>query len=131
MKIDITKKYIQRDGTPIHLLTVTGKDPNYPVVGELENGKLRKWTQEGFLLMNHESHLWDLIEDYPYRDFQIDDLVMVSDFGNTWTKRHFAGINKYGKPMTFSNGTSSWTTCSQNVAWNYCRKPTFGELNKR
>lgn len=65
----------------------------------------------------------------PYKDFKIDDEVEVSVYGNSCVKRHFAGVSANGKPQTFKDGTSSFTTSTPPVSWEHCRKYEAAQTN--
>lgn len=76
---------------------------------------------------------FDLVEKFPFEDFKIDDLVMVSDFEikstkSIWYKRYFAGISDTGYPLTFVDGATSWSSGGRIKQWTYCRKPSEEEF---
>lgn len=58
---------------------------------------------------------------------KVDTKVLVSYDGETWIKRYFAEISKYGsrKVRCFPDGTTSWTYDSQDlqnlVEWKYAK----------
>ena len=65
----------------------------------------------------------------PYRDFKIDEPVMVRHKDeNQWTKRHFAGVTSHGRPMTWTYGGTSWSKEHKSPydkdVWGECRRPT-------
>lgn len=49
------------------------------------------------------------------KDLPVDAKIEVSDDGEVWKNRHFAGF-KDGKVLTWHNGGTSWTT---QIRWNY------------
>lgn len=131
-KISMDKKYRTRDGLPVRILCLDMKDPDYPVVGlaESPNGYelMCCFTPEGRFSICDSEHDRDLIEVSPYEDFKIDEPVMVRD-GNGWERRHFAGVHSNGKPMTWIDGYTSFTSGnSRACAWHECRRPTPEEL---
>lgn len=133
--IDINKKYRTRDGLPVRLLCTDLKN-NYSVVGIITffdgEEELKSWRYNGKYINNNE-HNWDLVEITPWDDFKIDEPVMVCDQNSkAWEKRHFAGVDKKGKPLVWPNGKTSWTTFNleNSYARDFCRRPTAEELNK-
>lgn len=69
-----------------------------------------------------------LIEDNPYKDFEIDDLVVAwydpgTTFGNGKFKAYFAGVSNSGKPIVWSDGGTSCTrTIIQRTTVDNCIK---------
>ena len=128
MKIDINKKYRTRDGRQVRLLCIDrdawNKDES--VVGLLRDWHYEKiftWMSDGTYnsVGDGAEHL-DLIEVQPYEDFKIDDKVLVRNTNNvSWIKRHFAGVDEYGRPFVFKYGMTSWTTSEVDV-WDECIK---------
>lgn len=65
-------------------------------------------------------------------DFKIDEPVRVRMKGDaTWTRRHFAGWNSKGEPLTFYGGSTSWSAEGNTSRWDECRRPTEEELKLR
>ena len=127
MKIDINKKYRTRDGHQVRLLCVDHKvmgDKRIIGLVEIENNEiLMTWDKYG--KDDNNSKIHDLVEVQPYEDFKINDEVLVrcvDDIENdSWVKRHFAGVDEYGRPMVFKYGMTSWTT-SEVTVWDECVK---------
>ncbi|MDO4673329.1 MAG: hypothetical protein Q4A76_10490 [Porphyromonadaceae bacterium] len=79
----------------------------------LHDGAFEKWLDEEYK------------EPSPYEDWKIDDKIEVSDDGECWYRRHFAGVNENGKPMVWGDGATSWSYRNDKrykVEWNYARK---------
>ncbi len=83
----------------------------YPVLVELDNGYLHKFTADGQCFFNEQSS-YDLIEITPYSDFKRGDPIMVSNDGIKWIHRHFSQTNGY-------------------LGYTFCRHPTPEELAER
>lgn len=52
----------------------------------------------------------------------IDTPVLVSNNGETWYRRYFAGVNDEGKPFVFPDGRTSWSNarCScMRISYKY------------
>lgn len=135
--IDPTKKYRTRSGVAVRRVLCTDRaHPTHPVVVEWELGGLSTYTKEGLLAGGTVSFEEDLIEVTPYADFKIDEPVMVRDGADdSWTKRHFAGVDNVGRAQTWGDGTTSWTKRDAQLddwrsSWNECRRPTAEELAK-
>ena len=132
--IQMDKKYRYRNGGPATILTVNRPTSmSMCVVSMDEKGHLHTHTKAGhFYPGNYTNNdQRDLIEIVPYADFKIDDPVMVRENPtDKWTKRHFAGVSKNGKPTAFINGFSKFTCINEFdlVEWNECRHPTQEEL---
>lgn len=128
--IEMHKKYKTRYGHPVRILCVDHKDVNeqaYSVVALVitEAGEeVQVYSKTGQYFIDDYSAL-DLIEVQPWDDFKIDDPVIVSDNGLSWSKRYFAGVNSNGLPTAFNNGTTSFTVPHPThiTEWNYCKKP--------
>ena len=78
---------------------------------------------------------YDLVEVNPYKDFVIDEPVMVSNNGEIWNRRHFAGVDKRGNSLAWAKGNTLWgyskiqLNRNNRISWKYCRRPTEQELN--
>jgi len=69
------------------------------------------------------------VEDY--RDYQIDEPVMVRDCDtNDWIPRYFAGLNDGGFPTAWDSGATKWSAYGERSAWLQCRRPTPEELGQ-
>jgi len=124
----MSKKYRYRNGESARILCIDGNNCKYPVVSMDKNGYLFTHTEEGLFAKQGRDHHYDLVEDMPYADFQIDDPVMVKDkYHIKWKKRYFAGVDDNGKPLTWNAGTTSWTA-ELKITWDECRRPTPEEM---
>lgn len=77
------------------------------------NKLIRKWLSEEYE------------EPLSYADWKIDDKVEVSDDGEHWHRRYFAGVDADGKPLTWADGTTSWTRKNNEkctTLWKCARK---------
>lgn len=65
------------------------------------------------------------------KKLNIDDKILVSDTGDYWEKRHFAGYDpKSDYIIAFDTGTTSWTASEKCVTrWKYVKLPEEGEQN--
>ena len=119
------KKYRTRSGLPARILCTDRNHPDYPVVTLIleKCGKesISNYTKDLTYSLNH-GHSLDLIEVTPYDHIKIDDPVLVYDsLKGEKHKRHFAGVNEKGQPLTWCEGRTSFTT-NDNIEWNYCEK---------
>lgn len=134
--IDINKKYKTRDGREVRIYATDGSG-GFSVHGAIKRddgwGSPLVWAKDGRFNLDVDEQPMDLVEVSEWDDFKIDDPVMVARMGNDlseisgWSKRYFAGINEFGKPLTFRDGATSWTA-DQTTTWDLCRKPTPEEL---
>lgn len=51
----------------------------------------------------------------------IDTPVLVSDTGETWIRRHFYKIDKYGSLLTYAFGRTSWSAECAVEPWAYMK----------
>lgn len=123
--IEMTKKYRYASGEPARILCVDRPGPSYPVLSMADNGTLYAHDADGKYAYNYRDR--QLIEVSPWGDFELDQPVMVSDAGEGWSRRYFAGV-KDGKPLAWTGGKTSWTASGLFEAWSYCRLPTEEEL---
>jgi hypothetical protein len=121
--IDITKKYQTRDGDPVEFITDKGRG-EYPIIGYIgDNDTVDVWTQDGKFSPSLD-HARDLIEVSPYADWKIDDKILVSNDRDIWVKKHFAGLDCDGLPMSWKYGVTSWSaTPKARISWMYAKKP--------
>ena len=135
-KIEMGKNYRTRDGHSVRVLCVDANlgdtnrvDPVVAIIRDTEHGdRLVSMSASGKWNADLTSSCYDLIEVGPYDDFKIDEPVMVSDVHDiNFVPQHFAGVAPDGKPTTWQNGGTSWTTTS-SIRWRYCRRPTPEEL---
>ena len=133
--IDMSKKYQTVGGDtddgefpePVRIVCVDGPG-NYPVLGFVgDDTKSYRWTIGGKARGEGISSMHDLVEVSPWHDYKIDEPVMVNIAGG-WRKRYFAGISDNGKPMTWLNGSTSWSNEWKPVEYHSVRRPTEGEL---
>lgn len=133
--VSLDKQYKTRHGYEVilHNIIPPEYEIEYPVRGikRHHNGKWTTgaWTTDGLYVKGSTDPL-DLVEVKPYDDFKVDDPVMVRDDGDTaWRCRYFAGVDGYGKPMTWVHGSTSWSVMGQGTTdWDQCRRPTSEEL---
>lgn len=125
--IEMGKKYRTKSGVSVRILCVDRKCAEYPVVVEMENGVIMTYPLSG----RSNQTMFSLVEVKPYEEFRIDEPVMVSDSGITWIPRYFAGVRADGRPCTFNEGQTSWTSNGEVTSWNLARKPTSEELSLR
>lgn len=131
--IDINKKYKTASGKPVRILC-TDRPGDYPVVALVlysdEYTSVESMSIEGKWCFSSEASPLDLVEVFPWEDFEVDEPVWVrNNEGQRWEKRHFARVVN-GRPNTWENGCSSWTVYGGNfntVPWNFCLKA--GDLN--
>ena len=122
MKISKDKKYKLRMGGDIKIYEILdGYVFGAYRIGGSKEFNASRWECNGNYLLDSESCL-DLIEISPYADFKIDDKVLVWDEGQIEPyKYHFAGVGKNGKPLTWDDGQTSFTT-DGTTAWDNCEK---------
>ena len=132
--IELGKTYKDGLGRDVRIICVDkkgGSSPNQPVIGLINCGTgeyTAYYTAEGRYNPNDSSSN-DLILPEDFTKFEIDEPVMVriSDT-EYWVRRYFAGVNEQGKPTTYSNGQTKWTSEVSLSVWNQCRRPTQEEL---
>ena len=134
--IDINKKYKTRDGREVRIYATDGCGA-FPVHGAIKRddgwSAPLVWTEDGKFNLDVDEKPMDLVEVSEWDDFKIDDPVMVARMGNDlseisgWSKRYFAGVSKLGKPETFIDGATAWSSHGK-IEWDLCRRPTPEEL---
>lgn len=80
--------------------------------------------EDGYLInLEDDEDEWIIEEVTPYTDWPIDCKVLVWDDGYADEKqcRHFAGVGNYGKPRTWVNGNTSWST-DEMIAWDHAKR---------
>jgi len=118
------KKYKYRNGEPARVLcTDRPSDGSLHVISIEEDGDIICHTLEGYFYSDKTASNYDLIEVSPYEDFKIDDKVIVWDIKGMHFRRHFAGVDKEGRPLTWVGGLTSYTGHHTND-WDYCEKYT-------
>jgi hypothetical protein len=126
MKITMGKKYTS-NGRPVIIRYVDGKNTRYPVLAEFEDGAVEFFSASGACSDLTPSE-YDLVEVSPYADWKIDQKIMVSEDGEDWRKRHFAGVDEEGCPLAWVTSSTSWADRPEHIKWNYARLPTPEEL---
>ena len=136
MIVEAGKQYRTRDGRPVRILCTDMKSA-HPVIGVLrfvrnENEYCETWTLDGRCIADQES-MRDLVEVSPYTDWPIDAPVWCNDF-RKWVPRHFAGVDRDGKPLAWNDGYTSHTTALRTM-WDDMRlasefTPTAEETSK-
>lgn len=114
--ISMSKKYKTRGNQEVKIL-YTNLKGDFPVVAVIDD-KLYFYSRSG---THCYCAKYDLIE--PYSDFKIDDKVIaINKHPHVRYKGHFAGVNSEGKPMTFTDGETSWSTNHPPCSWDICVK---------
>lgn len=130
MIISKDKKYKDKSGREVVIYEVYPENDNTleKVHGAIKvyEGRWgsRSWTLEGQFSIDPSDN--DLIEVSPYDHIKIDDKVLVwnedeNDYYtvNNKTNRYFAGINEEGRPLTWDNGRTSFTS-HYKEGWDNC-----------
>jgi hypothetical protein len=130
--IEMSKKYRNKLGQKVRILCTDSKDQTYPVVGLVEAmtgfESVEIYTKDGRYHCDDESEQ-DLIEISEWDDFEIDEPVMVMDrVTGDWIRRYFAEVDELGRPCTWVNGCTKWTSEGDKTHWEQCRRPTAEEL---
>ena len=127
------RKFRTRDGREVVIYAVhDGQD--YPIHGAIKykDGFGPESFDDDGRYCTAECNDFDLVEITQYDDFKIDDKVLVwnTDYINKKSKRHFAGVSCIGEPMTFRDGTSSFTAQDEHdvVYWDFCEKYVESDL---
>jgi hypothetical protein len=111
-KIDLRKQYRTRGGENVKVLTINAPNRDYPVVVLIgPDGDMvpNCYTADGRLYENGESVL-DLIEYSPYSHIKIDDPVIYWESDMNKFRGYFAGIDDEGRPMTYIDGKTKWSS---------------------
>ena len=112
-KIDLKKQYRTRGGENVKVLTVDAPNHGYPVVALIgPDGDMvpNSYTAHGRLYAEDGESVMDLIEYSPYSHIKIDDPVIFWDSDMDLHRGHFAGIDDAGRPMTYIDGKTSWSS---------------------
>jgi len=124
------KKWIDRDGNSARIICVNAKG-QYPIVALINQGGYEKVMQLTANLqasaMNSKPYL---IEVSPYEDLHIDQPVIVWDSAHNKYRRHFAGVDSNGRPLTWDSRATSFSIGSHDhkVSWKHCRAATEAEI---
>ena len=136
-KVEIGKQYKSSApdglfaGTAFKRVLAVDCAGSYPVAIELADGRIDKFTEDGYFSISKGNSAWNLIEVTPCADFKKDEQVMVSEDGVRWSPRHF-DKEVEGVAYCFSDGRTFWTNRGySSYPWNYCRRPTEEELKER
>lgn len=119
MKISMDKKYKTKSGLPVRILCIDrgGFSPVISILGKRQY--IHAWSKEG---ISCNPNL-NLVEVSPYDDFKIDDKVLVWNIdGDLTRKGHFAGLDDFGYPTTWTAGATSFTTNGDRFSWRFCKK---------
>lgn len=112
-KIDLKKQYRTRSGENVKVLTVDAPNASYPVVALIgPDGDMvpNSYTAHGRLYAEDGESVMDLIEYSPYSHIKIDDPVIFWESDMHLHRGHFAGIDDAGRPMTYIDGKTSWSS---------------------
>lgn len=112
--IDIKKKYKTKNGYEADYVGESSKIA-HPYVFELSRGDI-----EPFLMYFSVDGIcpdyseYDLIEFSSFDNWNIDDELIITTFGNEWIKAHYAGGGKY-YPVGKSSFTYSLIACGVHL----------------
>lgn len=112
-KIDLKKQYRTRGGENVKVLTIDAPNRDYPVVALIgPDGDMvpNSYTADGRLYAENGASVTDLIEYSPYSHIKIDDPVIFWESDMRLQRGHFAGIDDAGRPMTFIDGKTDWSS---------------------
>ncbi len=127
--ISMNKQYTYHKGGVARVLCIDGPDIQYPVITVTTCGKVISHTKTGQYTSVTFGSVYDLIEVSPYKNFKIDDKVIVWDGSSDLedqdiriNKRHFAGISSGGRPLAFVGGRTSYTAIKGivSISWDNC-----------
>ena len=123
MIVSIDKTYTTRSRIKVILYAVYPDQAVYPVHGALvyKDGEIQcqTWNLTGSYSEGSTSNSLDLVEVSPYKDWKIDDKVIVWNLedGEVF-RRYFAGISHDGHIQVFKGGVTSWSNFGKKVV-NY------------
>ena len=122
-KIEMNKKYRNRDGKEVRILCVDRNHPLFPVVALVQHSEqdqhVSSFTSDGRYWDEPAECGRDLIELGPYDHIKIDDPVVVSGTSGALFRRYFAGVSQEGKPLGWLLGGTSYTATTQ-FEWATC-----------
>lgn len=138
MKFECNKTYVTNFGHLVKIL-ITDFTMEPKIIarvfadGEEVCGRFESSGEGGEYHTNVDSYIdaW-ITEATDYSGFNVNDRVMCTNNENgPWYKAYFAGIDKFGFPLTFTHFRDKWA--SEGIAttegWLRCRKPTEEELS--
>lgn len=116
------KTYSYRNGDKATILTIFRPVKFFPVIAMDKFGYITTHTADG----KSDNPDLNLIEDNRYKDFKINDPVLVKmNDTKVWYRRHFAGADVNGKPKTFVSGFTDWTSKEGfTTTWDKCIRPS-------
>jgi hypothetical protein len=124
VNLEVGKTYVDSDGAKVKIVHSTNSGV-FCWVGVLlsDTGANRTdlYTYGG----RHSNGTVVLVEEYnPYEDWPIDCKVRVRmTTTSAWDNRHFAGVNKEGKPTAWDSGCTSYTANKfSKSTWNYIER---------
>ena len=128
--IELNKTYKDGLGRDVRIICVDFND-QHPIIGIVSGDFgdfIACFTADGRYVLEESSANY-LILPEDFTKFAIDEPVMVrvNDSGY-WVRRYFAGVTEQGKPTTYSNGQTKWTSETPRLVWKQCRRPTKKEL---
>ena len=123
-KIDLKKQYRTRGGENVQVLTVDAPNASYPVVALIgPDGDMvpNSYTAHGRLYTEDDESVMDLIEYSPYSHIKIDDPVFFWESDMRLQRGHFAGIDGAGRPMTYIDGKTRWSSHGRALSRFGCK----------
>lgn len=125
-KIDLKKQYRTRGGENVQVLTVDAPNHVYPVIALIgPAGEMvpNSYTAHGRLYTEEEDDesVVDLIEYSPYSRIKIDDPVIFWESDMHLHRGHFAGIDDAGRPMTYIDGKTRWSSAGSALFRRGCK----------
>lgn len=82
-------------------------------------------TDAGLIKWLLSKHIEETANYRICKNLKADDKILVSNTGNYWEKRHYAGYDSGSDSvLAFDSSTTSWTADKQCVAqWKYVKLP--------
>jgi hypothetical protein len=110
MKVETGNRYKQgKSGAEVRILCTDSGYERYPVIAVDKDGSIFRYTIYGVYDIGDLAGERNLVEIMPYDDWQIDDQVLCENAHFGPFRRHFAGVDEKGRPMTWKNGRTSYT----------------------
>ena len=126
-------QYETKGGLKAEILTRKLHKNNHPIMVIItgDNGRedINTYTTGLKYFESGDNDKMDLVLVTEWDDFKVDDPVMVRIKGCNWIKSHFKEVNGYGKPTSFQDGSTSWTSRGYFMS-DECRRPTKEEIGE-